>query len=176
MFSYPRHQSCKPISYEKPSIFHTLLFPPKCLWQLPCLGSVQLSWKKTETHTSSSPGSEHAAFLSESTAAWDISFYSLWSARKNVTPEVSGKWFTSRGMEMSRQMGQAPNRIPGQFTQRTIKSSTLSCPAYAWWSRFSSWQTLTAGIFFTSKPFLKLLPLPGPSPTLSLEASFKSFT
>ena len=122
---------------------------------------------------SSSPGSEHAVFLSESRAAWDISFYSSWFGRENVTPGVSGKWFTSGEMEMSRQMGQAPNWIPGQFTQRTIKSSTLFSPI---WCRFSSWQTLTAGILFTSKPFLMPLPLPGPSPSLSLEAAFISFS
>lgn len=111
-------------------------------------------------HTSSF----HSDMLLETSNFTDHGF-----GEKNVTPEMSGKLLSSGEMEMSRQMGQAPNWIPGQFSQRSYKPSTFLSPSCLRVCRFGGWQTLTTGTFLTSVPLLTLLPMPVPPPSLALE-------
>lgn len=130
------------------------LFPPKCLWQLLCLGSIQLSWQKTETHT-------HLPAWAQSTQS---------SLQRTLLLETSN--FTDHGlggkMSPQKQVGNYSLLESWKHQDRWVRPQTgflasspkeLENPAPSssqpgvWWCRLGRWQRLTTGIFLTSKRF-----------------------
>lgn len=154
------------------------LFPPKCLWQLLCLGSIQLSWQKTETHTHLPAWAQSTQSSLQRTLLLETSNFTDHGLGGKMSPQkqVGNYSLLESWKHQDRWVRPQTGFFLGQFAQRARKSSTFFFPARR--MVVPTWKVAKAYHWDLSylQAFLMLLPLPGPSPSLPLDTSFISFS
>lgn len=174
MFSYPRHQRCKPFPYENPVSFTPSISSQMSLAVSGFRPALLAENRNTHTHlpawAQSTQSSLQRTLLLETSNFTDHGFGGKMSPQKQVGNYSLLESWKHQDRWVRPQTGFLAS------SPKELENPAPSSQPGAWWCRLGRWQRLTTGIFLTSKPFLMRLPLPGPSPSLSLDTSFITFS